>query len=146
MNPIEALDRAIVIATINHEGQVDKSGLPYILHPITVMTMVETIEEKIVAILHDVVEDTIMTLDDLRADPVEFSDEVIDAVDAISRRDGESTKQYYDRLVANRLAMKVKIADLEHNMSMPRLLTIRDKDLNRVRYYHSKWKHLKSLL
>jgi len=147
MDLTKALDRAIVLATKYHFGQLDKSGLPYILHPIAVMSRVGTMEEKIVAILHDIVEDTQMTLDELRADPVGFTDEIIDAVDAISRRGKEeSTDQYYKRLLTNKLAIIVKIADLEHNMSMPRLLTIREKDLRRVRYYHSKWKMLTSLL
>jgi len=140
MNEIEALDLAIKLASQYHYGSVDKSGQPYILHPLAVMNKMNSYVEKIVAVLHDVVEDTQFTLLELKYEG--FSDEIIEAVDAISRREGESAKKYYERIMNNTIAIKVKISDLEHNMSMSRLLVVTEKDLNRVRYYHSRWKML----
>lgn len=107
-----------------HEGQLDKCGRPYYLHPLRVaMRLLHcTGEERHAALLHDVVEDTLVTLDDLRA--LRYSDEVLELVDLLSRRkpDGQSHRQYMDRLVesGNVKALRVKCADLYDNMSLAR--------------------------
>jgi len=144
MNEVEALSRAIKMAAMAHYGQYDKSGQPYILHPLAVMNKMETYVEKIVAVLHDIIEDTPLTLLELKHEG-DFSDEVIEAVDAITKREGESSNDYYRRLMINPLAVIVKIGDIEHNMSPDRLLSIREKDLKRIQYYHSRWKQLKKV-
>ena len=113
------LSRAIMIATIAHGEihQVRKGGisLPYITHPLSVMCAVDTIDEKIVAVLHDVVEDCDITLDMLRD---VFPPHIVEAVDAMTHRKGkESRFQYLDRVKANPIALVVKKADIKHNSS-----------------------------
>lgn len=90
---MSTIERAVAIAAEAHAGQVDKAGAPYILHPLRVMLSMETVEEQVVAVLHDVVEDTHWNLDALRAEG--FSESVLRAVDSLTRRDGES----YDSFV-----------------------------------------------
>lgn len=134
MGKQEQLSTAIKIATDYHSGQVDKGGLPYILHPLTVMNNVETIEEKIVAILHDIIEDTPMTKDMLFK--LGISEEIVEAIDVISKKKGQTYDEYLELVRDNELARRVKIADLKHNMDLSRLnREITDKDLNRQEKY-----------
>ncbi|HET8550829.1 MAG TPA: hypothetical protein VFL57_22630 [Bryobacteraceae bacterium] len=109
------LSRAVALAAIAHAGQVDKSGRAYILHPIRVMQRCQPHGDiaQIVGILHDVVEDTWVTLEHLRA--LHFPEEAIAALDAISHRDGERYFDYIERCGSNRIAALVKLADLEDN-------------------------------
>jgi len=121
------LRKAIMLAYESHEGQLDKSGLPYIIHPITVMNGVDSDKEKIVAVLHDVVEDTnvkIRTIYD------EFGEEIAEAVELLTKSKGQDYFQYIEALKGNYLAMNVKVQDLKHNMDLTRLprITERDKD------------------
>ena len=109
------LRKAIEIATKSHRNKVDKIGKPQICHPLSVMDSVDEMDEKIVAILHDVVEDTPTTLKDLKK--FDFGDDVIESIDAISRREGEQYFDYIGRLSENELATKVKIADLLDNIN-----------------------------
>ncbi len=138
------LEKAFEIAYNAHKHQTDKSGEMYILHPIRVMLKQKSNEAKIVAILHDTVEDTWITLEWLKQ--MGFSDEIVDAVDAISRRKDESIKEYYKRIMEIRLAMKVKIADLEDNLDSTRLSIVNEKDLNRIRIYHKYWSKLTDMI
>jgi (p)ppGpp synthase/HD superfamily hydrolase len=114
-----SLGRAIRIAREAHTGQVDKSGAEYIGHPLRVMAGVESVEEKKVAALHDVVEDSPWTIRDLRAEG--FSDEVLAAVDALTKRPGESLAESMARVVALPLARTVKLADVADNSNPERL-------------------------
>ena len=109
------LARAIAIAASAHAEQIDKCGRPYILHPIRVMQRVAEhgVVAQIVAVLHDVVEDTWITLDLLPR--MGFTDEVVAGVDAMSRRDGEEYFAYVERCGRNRIASLVKLADLDDN-------------------------------
>jgi (p)ppGpp synthase/HD superfamily hydrolase len=109
------LSRATALAAAAHAGQVDKSGKAYILHPIRVMQRCQPHGDiaQIAAVLHDVVEDTWVTLDHLRE--LEFPPEAIEAVDALSHRDGERYFDYIERCSANQVAALVKLADLEDN-------------------------------
>ena len=127
------LERAIALATRAHQGQLDKAGAPYILHPLRVMQYMDSEEAKMVAVLHDVVEDTSVTLEELRA--INFSETVVDAVDSLTRRAEESYEAFIERVKLNSLARKVKLADLEDNMDLQRLQHITDRDKQRWHRY-----------
>ncbi len=129
----DLLQRAIEIATTMHDGQLDKAGAPYITHPISVMNQVETVAEKIVAVLHDAIEDTPLTLADLEREG--FPDEILAAIDAISKRAGESTESYLARVMSNRLALRVKIADITDNMRLERIAQPTPRDFARIEQY-----------
>jgi (p)ppGpp synthase/HD superfamily hydrolase len=113
------LDDAIQLARRAHEGHLDKSGRPYIAHPLRVMGQVKGEHERMTAVLHDVIEDTDVTLDDLTA--VGCPEDVLAAVAALSRHSGESQEDYLARVVANPLALLVKRADIADNMSHDRM-------------------------
>lgn len=118
-----AVDRAVALAVAAHEGQVDKAGMPYILHPLRVMLQMDTNPERIVAVLHDVVEDCDVSFGDIMA--CRFSNEVIDAIMAVSRIvRGKEIENYYDfirRAKRNVIGKKVKLADIEDNLTPERL-------------------------
>lgn len=108
------------IATKAHEGQVDKAGVPYIDHPRTVSSFCSSLQGKIVGWLHDVVEDTDVTMEDLRAQG--FDEELLEALDCVTKpKSGYNEKVYYERIKANALAKEVKLADLKHNSDMSRI-------------------------
>jgi (p)ppGpp synthase/HD superfamily hydrolase len=111
------LEQAIEVAVNAHRGQRDKVGMPYILHPLTVMGSVQGFEAKMVAVLHDTVEDTHVKIQDLAR---VFPAPVVAAVDAISKREGETNREYWSRVKANTLALRVKLADIAHNSSPER--------------------------
>ena len=134
------LERAITIATEAHCKQLDKAGAPYILHPLRVMSRFNSEAERIVAVLHDVVEDTDWTLERLSQEG--FSAEVVQAVDCVTRREGESYDDFVKRSAANPLARRVKIADLEDNMDIRRLEAVIPKDAERLNKYLQAWKYL----
>lgn len=127
------LEKARVLAAKAHKGQVDKGGQPYILHPERVMQQCETMEEKIVAMLHDVIEDTEITAEELRKEG--FSEAMIEAVSCLTHRDGEDYMDYVDRICENKLAAKVKLADLTDNMNISRIPHPTEKDFARVEKY-----------
>lgn len=126
------------VATEAHQGQVDKAGAAYITHPERVAAkMVRGTRQEDVAWLHDVVEDTAVTLDRLEA--LGFSQDVVDAVDAMTRRDGEQPDDYYARVAANSIAVEVKLADLADNTDPERLAALpRDvRDRLQEKYAHA---------
>jgi len=131
------LGRAIAIAASAHQDQLDKNGIPYILHPIRLMLKMESEEQMIAAILHDVIEDTEWTLDQLHAEG--FSKRIIDLVDLLSRREPESYAEFIERLRADPVAIKIKLADLEDNMDLTRLPEITKKDISRLKRSHHHW-------
>lgn len=131
------LQRAIEIAVEAHKDQVQKSGLPYILHPLALMGAVTSVDAKIAAVLHDVVEDTAWSLDDLRAEG--FSTEVLAAIDCLTHREGEAYEDYLSRVAGNDLARAVKLADLKDNMNFRRIPELKQKDLDRLAKYHRAW-------
>ncbi len=128
------LEKAIAIAIDAHSGQVDKASQPYILHPLRLMFKFQVEVEMIVAVLHDVIEDSNISLDDLKVDG--FSTQVIDAIDCLSKRDGECYEDFILRLSINDLARKVKIEDVKDNLDLTRLEHVRNKDLVRIDKYH----------
>lgn len=132
---LENLLVAIHVAVTSHKTQQDKGGLLYILHPMHVMLQMETTNERVVAILHDVVEDTTTTLNHLKF-VYRFSQEIIDAVDAITKRPGEQKESYWTRVAANDLATKVKFKDMEHNTSEQRIsvLPLKEQECLKTKY------------
>jgi (p)ppGpp synthase/HD superfamily hydrolase len=124
------LEQAIEIALSAHRGQIDKGGMLYILHPLYVMSCVDEIDTKIVAVLHDVVEDTNITLEYLSE---HFSKTIVDAIGAITHRKGESNKEYWKRVKANPLALQVKLADIAHNSSEKRLAALSKEEQEYLR-------------
>ncbi|MCQ4086476.1 HD domain-containing protein [Saccharibacillus sp. JS10] len=127
------LAKAISLAAKYHEGQTDKGGRPYIFHPVRLMLKALTEEEQIVAVLHDVVEDTPLTLEDLRKEG--FSEEIVEAIDRLSRRENESYSAFILRIKPNRLAARVKILDLQDNMDLTRIKKPSEKDQKRLLKY-----------
>lgn len=121
------------IAKRAHKGQVDKAGAPYILHPETVASFVTKDDEKIVAYLHDVIEDTPCQLRDL--ENAGFSSEIIKAVDLLTRKAGQPYKQYLKLVKTNELARVVKLADLKHNSDLSRLTHVTENDIKRLKKY-----------
>jgi (p)ppGpp synthase/HD superfamily hydrolase len=137
------LGEAIALAAQAHLGVMDKSGQPYILHPLRVMFRCETDIERIVAVLHDVVEDTGRTFDDLRK--LGYSEEVIAALDCVTKHEGENYEDFVRRAAANPIARNVKIADIEDNMDMRRLPSLTQRDWDRTAKYLAAWRRLKGL-
>ena len=127
------LGRAIELAKQHHKGQTDKVGKPYINHPLRVMNQMKSEDEKIVAVLHDIVEDTDISLNDLKNEG--FSEEVVSAVECLTKQDGENYDSYIERISFNPLAVKIKLADLEDNRDLTRLPQVTDKDLERLEKY-----------
>ena len=128
------LERAIALAAMAHAGQVDKAGAPYILHPLRMMLRLSGPEERIVAMLHDVVEDTDWTLERLRGEG--FPDEIVEAVESVTNREGESYDDFVRRAAKNPIGARVKLADLEDNSDVSRLGgTITEKDRARLEKY-----------
>lgn len=127
------LERAIQIAVNAHLGQTDRGGEPYILHPMRVMVEQKTLETKICAILHDVVEDTEITLEDLRREG--FSEPVLEAIRVITKIDGEDYHGYIERVARNPIARRVKLIDLSDNMDLSRLSRTDLSDIKRLEKY-----------
>ena len=136
------LDKAIEIAAKAHAGQQDKAGQPYILHPLRLMLRFETEEEMIVAVMHDVIEDSDLSLENLRTQG--FPDEIVEAIECLTKKDGEEYGEFVLRVSKNQLAKKIKIADIKDNLNLTRLENISDKDLKRVEKYHRALKLLLS--
>ncbi len=126
-------DDAIILAAQAHKGQVDKAGVPYITHPLRVMLRLREPVDRIVAVLHDVVEDTAVTLDDLRK--AGYSQAVLAAVECLTKREDEPYEAFIERCAANPVARRVKLADLGDNMDLSRLPVIGPKDRRRMARY-----------
>ena len=131
------LDRAIALASEKFIGKYDKSGEPYILHCLQVMNNVKKwndVELEIAAVLHDIVEDTELTFEDL--EELGYSPRVIKIIKHVTREDGISYEDEISRICNDQDSIRVKMADLEHNSSILRLKGIRQKDLERIQKYH----------
>ena len=133
MNIMNKYELALKIATEAHKGQVDKAGIPYINHPLTVASFVDTEEEKIVALLHDTIEDTNITEQDLI--DYGFPNEIVEAVKLLTHNKNVPYMDYVAKIKDNELARKVKIADLTHNSDLSRLKEITEKDKKRYEKY-----------
>ena len=128
----ELVRKALFMAITAHDGQHDRGGKPYILHPITVSMGVEGELAKAVALLHDVVEDTDVTIDQIRS---EFGDEVADRVFLMTHEESMSYEQYVRRLSSDPVCRRVKLSDLAHNMDPARLHNPGPKDYERLEKY-----------
>ena len=138
---MSTLQRAIEIATEAHQGQLDKAGRDYIGHPLRVMEMGKTEEEKIVGVLHDVIEDTDWTFDKLAEEG--FSQDIISALRCVTKlSENENYDDFIDRVKKNPLAVAVKINDLTDNMDIRRLPYLSDKDVKRLKKYLKAYKRL----
>lgn len=129
----EQLSHAINFAISAHDEQVDRYGQPYIGHCFRVMNAGQTLEEKIVGVLHDVIEDTKYTIKNLLAEG--FSEEVVDAVHSLSKLKNENYDHYIRRVMRCDLAVRVKLNDLTDNMDLRRLDNIAIDDVIRMRKY-----------
>lgn len=135
------LDRAKAIATSAHEGQVDKAGKPYIKHPMRVMNMGKTVEEKIAGVLHDVVEDSDWTFEMLEKEGI--PKDVMDALRCVTKlSEDEDYDHFIERVKTNPLAVKVKLNDLKDNMDITRLGEVTEKDLARLNKYIRAYRQL----
>ena len=135
------LDRAKTIVTSAHEGQVDKAGKPYIEHPMRVMNMGKTVEEKIAGVLHDVVEDSDWTFEMLEKEGI--PKDVMDALRCVTKlSEDEDYDHFIERVKTNPLAVKVKLNDLKDNMDITRLGEVTEKDLTRLNKYIRAYRQL----
>ena len=129
----KSLNKALSVALHAHKNQVDKGGELYLFHVLRVARSMKTIEEKIVALLHDVYEDTNLTIEDHCKN--NFNESIVKAVDCLTRRENESVKKYYNRIKSNTISINVKIQDLTDNMNLSRLKEVTKKDIQRVKFY-----------
>lgn len=137
------LDDAIALAANHFRGVTDKAGQPYVLHCIRVMLGVESTEAQMVGVLHDLVEDTEVTLAELRNHG--FSEAVLEGVDLMTHREGVTYADYVVRLKGNPIATQVKLSDLRDNMSPQRVLLRPDRsqrDMSRVGKYIATYRFL----
>lgn len=127
------LERAIVIASVAHAGQTDKGGSPYILHPLRVMLNMQCELTRIVAVLHDVIEDTHWTFEELRSEG--FSEDVLKGLDGVTRRKGESYNDFIERAGQFWISRLVKLGDLEDNCNLERIPDPTPADIKRIQKY-----------
>ena len=136
------LGEAILLAVKAHHGQTDRSGEPYILHPLRLMFRQNSTTARIAAVLHDVVEDTSVTFDQLQ--DAGFSEEILDAVALLTHDPKDSYEEYVARIKPNPIARAVKLADLEDNMRLERAAELTERDWLRLQRYHRAWRELRA--
>lgn len=124
------IEDAILLATRAHQGKKDRYGAPFILHPLRVMLRLETETERVVGVLHDVVEKTPTTIETLRA--AGYSEEVLQALDHVTRRPDETYERFVERSAGHPLARRVKIADLQDNIDTRRMRELSEHDATRL--------------
>lgn len=146
MNKGELLSKAIHLATNAHHNQFDRGGNPYILHVLTVMNLLENPDEELqtIALLHDVIEDTDTTFEDLRTQG--FTERVITAVALLTKMPGQTYEEYKAGVFSNTDAMRVKAADLTHNSDIRRLKGVTERDIQRMARYHKFFLEIQSRL
>ena len=142
---MSTLKKAIAIATAAHKSTLDKYGAPYIQHVTRVMDMGKTTDEKILGVLHDVVEDTNWTFKQLEKEG--FSKKIIAALKCVTKTsDYEDYEAFINRITKNKLAVKVKLNDLSDNMDIRRMDKVRSKDIKRLNKYLKAYKKLSTLI
>ena len=127
------VDLALSIARKAHEGQLDKAGVDYIKHPIYVASQVDTEKEKAVALLHDVIEDSPVSAEELLQ--AGLPETVVTAVQVLTKKKEQDYQTYLETVKKNPLARVVKLADLKHNSDLSRLSSITEKDRERLKKY-----------
>lgn len=133
MNQPSLLEKALEIALRAHAGQVDKAGAPYILHPLRLMLQMESQDEQVVALLHDVVEDSDVTFAHLRA--AGFPERIVEALQALTHSEDVSYEEYVANIARLPLARRVKLADLHDNLRIERIPQPTAKDYQRLEKY-----------
>lgn len=136
------LTTAIGLALAAHRQQVDKAGAPYILHPLRLMLRMQTLEEMVVAVLHDVLEDSDTTRADL--EQLGFAPPILEALEALTHRAEQSYEEYITAIKQVPLARRVKLADLEDNANILRLKEITPGSLEKLQKYHAAWNALQT--
>jgi len=130
----DLLPVAIALAVQAHGGGIGKDGTPYILHPLRLMMKADGYAEQTVAVLHDAVEDTLLTLRDL--EDAGFPKETVGAIGAVTKRPGEDYEAFIERIAADPRAARVKLLDLHDNIDLTRLAEVGEADLQRAAKYH----------
>jgi len=134
------IEKSLEIALKAYTGQTDKAGKTYILHPLRLMAQMETEEEMSVALLHDVIEDSDITAEDLLNSGIPPT--VVNAVQSLTKIKGESYEKFIERVLKNKLASKIKKIDIEDNINVLRLDSVSEKDLERIARYHRAWRQI----
>lgn len=137
---MDLISKSIEIAIRAHAGQFDKSGESYILHPLRVMHKLKSEEEICTAILHDVIEDSNISENELLIAGI--PPKIVTAVKCLSRIKNETYEDFINRVLQNELAIKIKHADIEDNMNLMRLTSLTDADVKRIKKYHKAWMRL----
>lgn len=142
---MKVLNKAIDLAISAHKGQTDRGGVNYLAHLFAVMGGIYAADEelKTIAILHDIVEDTAVRMDDLVG---MFSYRICSAVNLLTKKDGQTDDEYYVGIASNIDAVKVKESDLTHNSDLTRLKVVSIKDSHRVKNYQRRWDQLQDVL
>lgn len=131
---VSTLERAIAIAAEDHADQVDKAGAPYVLHPLRMMLRMSSTDERIGAVLHDLCEDCPgWTFERLRSEG--FSDNIIEALQSVTKRGGEGYEDFVRRAAANPVGRSVKLADLIDNSDLSRIATPSERDFQWIEKY-----------
>lgn len=145
MKPGQMLSEMLMLALTGHYGQYDRSGKPYILHPLKVMHYLDSDDEELqcIAVGHDLIEDCKVTYKQLEEKGI--SQRVIVGIRCLTRAPGETEEEYQQRVMSNPDAIKVKLADLRHNTDIRRLKGVTEKDLARLQKYHTFYLRLKAL-
>lgn len=135
--------KALNIMLKRHYGQKDKAGREYYFHPLRVSQRCLEIKQKIVALLHDTIEDTGLTPDELRE--AGFGEDIVNGVLSVTRNEGETYAQFIERANNDIYGSSVKISDLEDNMDITRLPDLKEKDWHRLNKYLHSWQYLNNL-
>lgn len=134
------LERAVQIAAEAHAHQTDKAGKPYILHVLRVGMAGNSLEEKIVGVLHDLLEDTPWTAADLSREG--FADYLVEAIQVLTKPRGANYPEYVEKAAANPIAKAVKLNDLRDNMNILRVDEVKEKDIPRINKYMKAYRFL----
>ena len=137
------IEKSLAIALRAYSGKTDKSGCEYIKHPLRVMAKMDTDEERSVALLHDVIEDSDISAQELYE--LGIPQHVVDAVVCLTKQPKESYQDFIERVKTNKLATKVKLADIEDNINVLRLKSLNNHDIDRIKKYHLAWQFLTQL-
>ena len=137
---MKLIETSLQLALRAYGGKTDKAGREYILHPLRVMAKMNTDPERSAALLHDVLEDSDITAEELLAEGIPA--EVVEAIQYLSKNEGEDYQNFVARAKQNKIAARVKIADIEDNIDVLRLSSLDEWDLARIKKYHTAWRLL----
>lgn len=141
---MKLIETSLQIALRAYAGKTDKAGREYILHPLRVMAKMNTDLERSAALLHDVLEDSDLTAGELLAEGIPA--EVVEAIQYLSKNEGEDYQNFVARAKRNKIAAKVKLADIEDNIDVLRLSSLNEWDFARIKKYHTAWRLLQEEL